>query len=671
MYKKSLISLLVAPAIATPLAIAPAIVFAQSATSVAQIEEAVVFGRATQQIGSADAASEGTVGGADLAIRPLLNVAELLEAVPGMVAVQHSGSGKANQYFMRGFNLDHGTDFTNYIDDMPINFRSHGHGQGYLDVNGLIPEIVDRIDYRKGTYRADSGDFSMAGASYMHSIDTLDESFVSVEAGSYNWQRYAMGGTIDLGDGTLTGIAQIKGYDGPWELEEDLDHKSLWTKYVEDTSYGVLRVSLSGYSAEWKPTEQIPESAIGTAVCEDAFCSLDASAVGSTDRWISTMQLDSDLWHTSLYAQYYDWEMTSNPTYNEQINQFDKRWTIGGKLERNYEIVGNDALTATVGSEFRYDDMSRVGVEYYENGEFYADNRSNAIKEGSLGIFGELNIAVTDKLRLIPGLRAEHYDFDVVALNSLSSEGSDSDSIVLPKFAAAYSFTDNIESYANWGYGFHSNDARGVVDEIDPVEGLVRGEGYEFGLRYERAGLNLSATAWWLNLDSELSFVGDSGSVEPKGASERDGIEFVGFWAPYDWLAVDAVYTISDARYANPAEADDKYVEGAVEDSGQVGVTINYGQWDISSRLRYLGEYALTADNAERADSVSTLNLRAARAFGALSIYGEVVNLTDDDGKDIVYYYETTVAGLGFDEGRVSRAKEPRTFRVGFRYNFQ
>lgn len=229
------------------------------------LEEVVVFGRAEQLIGTAGAASEGAVAGDDLLVRPMLRVADLLEAVPGMIAAQHSGSGKANQYFLRGFNLDHGTDFTTYIDDVPWNLRTHGHGQGYLDVNGLIPEIVERIDYRKGTYRALSGDFSMAGSGHMTSIKELSDPFIALETGSYGWGRAAGGGTIDLGDGQLTLIGQYKTYDGPWELPENLKHESLWGKYSEATDYGTWAVSLSGYSATWHPTEQTPESAFGTA----------------------------------------------------------------------------------------------------------------------------------------------------------------------------------------------------------------------------------------------------------------------------------------------------------------------------------------------------------------------------------------------------------------------
>src|SRR5690606_38349009 len=355
------------------------------------VEEVIVFGRGTQLIGGAEAASEGSVGGADLLVRPMLRTAELLEAVPGMVAVQHSGSGKANQYFLRGFNLDHGTDFTTYVDGVPWNFRSHGHGQGYLDVNGLLPEVVNRIDYRKGPYRADVGDFSMAGASFITTIDRFDAPYAAVESGEYGWQRLAGGGSIELDGATLTGFGEYKNYDGPWALKEDLEHVSIWGKYLKETSFGQLSFTLSGYEAEWRPTEQIPERAIGTAVCPDAFCALDPTAEGNTSRWIGGVQLEGDSWRAAGYLQYYDWHMQSNPTYDFQINQFDKRTTPGGRYDRT--VVERSNVTLDVGAEFRYDDIGPVGLDEYDAGQFVANIASNDIEETSLGVYAEASFS--------------------------------------------------------------------------------------------------------------------------------------------------------------------------------------------------------------------------------------------------------------------------------------
>jgi len=643
------------------------------------LEEVVVFGRALELLGTADAASEGTVAGSDLAVRPLLRTAELLEAVPGLVAVQHSGSGKANQYFLRGFNLDHGTDFTTIVDGVPWNLRSHGHGQGYLDVNGLLPEAIDRIDYRKGTYRADVGDFAMAGSAFITTIDRLERPFLSLEAGEYGWNRLAGGGTRELaGDALLTGIAEVKTYDGPWQLDEDLEHASVWGKYLRPTDTGTLAFTLWGYEAEWRPSEQIPERAIGTAVCPDAFCALDPTATGETSRWIGGVQFDGRDWRASGYLQYYDWQMLSNPTYDFQINQFDRRWTAGGRAER--VVLDRSSVEVTAGAEFRHDDISKVGLDHTDGGVFVENVSSNSIVETSVGAFVEASWFPTDRLRLLTGLRGDLYDFDADALTPGSFEGDETDSRVSPKLGVAYAMSDAVELYGNWGRGFHSNDARGVVNEDEPVPGLVKGTGYEGGARFEIGSLRLTAAYWWLELDSELLFVGDSNSVEPKGASKRRGYELTAFWQPLDWLGIDAVYTGSRARFVDNPEG--RYIDGAIENAGQLGITAVRDRWEASLRVRHLGEYPLLPDNSIRADSETSVNVRGAYRVGRATIYGEVLNLFDADGKDIVYYYEAYVPGVdppgltsedidcSVVNCRMSRAEEPRTLRIGVKYAF-
>jgi outer membrane receptor protein involved in Fe transport len=661
--------------VVSPLLSIPAAVAAQASPTTDELEEVVVFGRAEQQIGEASAASEGVVGGADLSVRPLLRVAELLEAVPGMIAAQHSGSGKANQYFLRGFQLDHGTDFTTYIDGMPWNFRTHGHGQGYLDVNGLIPEVVNRIEYRKGPYRADIGDFALAGASFMSTIDRLEAPFVSVEGGQYNWGRIAGGGTTDFAGGELTAIGQWKTYDGPWELQEDLKHYAVWSKYVRPTSFGTLKLSLSGYRATWHPTEQMPELSFGTSACEDEFCALDPSAFGKTLRWIGTAQLLADSWTASGYAQYYDWHMLSDPTYDYQINQFDRRWTIGGRYEnRMFRIP---TLEINIGVETRYDRMEKVGFDHTDGGVFVENIIDNSVREGSIAAYTEATWKPVDPLRLMAGLRADAYDFDV-GLNAGAGQdtqsGDASDQLVSPKFAAAYRVMDHLEIYANWGRGFHSNDARGVINEDTPVPGLVKGTGYEGGLRFEKGNFNITLTQWWLDLSSELIFVGDSNAVEPKGGAKRRGYEIVSFWRPAPWLGLDVVYTKSRARYKEDQGTGAFHVEGGVENAGEFGASAVKGNWELSTRVRFLGPYPLEPSNTQRADSETMVNLRVAYKPGNFTLYGELLNVFDSHGKDIEYYYPTFVPGVSAPgtqmDAFLSRAAEPRTVRLGVKYSF-
>lgn len=653
-----------------------------------ELEEVVVFGRGERQIGVAAASSEGVVAGADLSVRPMLRVAELLEAVPGMIAAQHSGSGKANQYFLRGFQLDHGTDFTTYIDGMPWNFRTHGHGQGYLDVNGLIPEVIDRIEYRKGPYRADLGDFSLAGASFMSTVERLPKPFIAVEGGQYDWGRVAGGGTTALGDGELTAIGQWKTYDGPWELPEKLQHFSMWSKYAQSTGLGMLNVTLSAYRATWRPTEQSPDASVGTSACEDVFCSLDPSAFGKTLRLISTAQLAAEHWQASAYAQFYDWHMLSDPTYDYQIDQFDRRWTVGGRYEN--KLLRGEKFELTLGGDVRFDHIDKVGFDHTDAGAFVENISNNSVREGSVAVFSEATLHPTDRLRLMAGLRADAYDFKV-GLNAGAgpdtASGSDSDQKVSPKLAAAYTLNDNVEVYANWGRGFHSNDARGVVNDVTPVPGLVGGEGYEGGMRFEVGTFNITATYWWLNLSSELIFVGDANAVEPKTGARRRGYELVAFWKPLPWLGLDAVYTHSRARYKEAQEDPDfdagdpqlalltgRFVEGGVESAGEFGASAVKGRWEASTRLRYLGPYPLVPSGTQRAGSEAMLNFRLAYKPGNFTVYGELLNVFDANGKDIQYYYPSFIPGItpvGTQQAtRLSRAEEPRTVRLGVKYSF-
>lgn len=650
---------------------------AESHRSDKSLEEMTVFGRATDLVGIAGSASEGSVGGADLLVRPMLKVAELLEAMPGMVAVQHSGSGKANQYFLRGFNLDHGTDYTVSVDAVPWNLRSHGHGQGYLDVNGLIPETVKQVNYRKGPYYAALGDFSLAGSSSIETIDRLEHSFISTELGEYGWARLAAGHSLSVGAGELSVIGESKTYDGPWEQEEGLEHVSLWSKYLIDTRFGQAEFTLSVYDAKWQPTEQIPERAIGSAVCEDEYCALDDSAKGQTSRWILGSKLHGDDWQAGFYAQYYDWKMESNPTYDFQIQQFDKRQTLGGYA--NKMIVEGHHIKLTVGGDFRYDDISPVGLNQHNKGQFVAEISSNDIKESAIGSYVDLAWHANEQLRVLVGLRGDYYYFDATANNAGAFDGEESDSQISPKLGLAYAANEWLEWYGNWGKGFHSNDARGVVNKADTVPGLSEGTGHEFGGRANIGDVQLTASYWWLDQDSELIFVGDSNSVEPKGGSERDGYELTLFWQPFDGVGIDAVYAHSDARYNNNAEG--KYVENAIEEAAQLGISVTRAAWEVSARLRYLGAYALTADNGHRSKPLTTVNIRGAYHWQKITLYAEMINLLDNDGKDISYYYPAYVEGLDAGSSSddvdcaavdctMSRATEPRTLRVGMRYNF-
>jgi outer membrane receptor protein involved in Fe transport len=297
------------------------------------------------------------------------------------------------------------------------------------------------------------------------------------------------------------------------------------------------------------------------------------------------------------------------------------------------------------------------------------------VKEGSIAPYVEASWTALDSLRLFAGARADFYTFEVMSRQEGFADGDASDQIFSPKLGIAYAVHSKLELYGNWGRGFHSNDARGVAAPLpgnDPVQGLIRGEGQELGARVQLGDLSLTATYWWLDVGSELKFVGDSNSVEPSTPSKRRGYELVGFWRPLPWFAVDAVWTGSRARALESPGAE--FLPGAIENAGELGISAIRKQWEASVRVRHLGSYPLIEDDSLRADAETIVNVRGAWKARRLTAYAEVLNVFDDHGKDIVYFYEAHVPGLDPEgeqtEGRISRAVEPRTLRVGLRYDF-
>jgi outer membrane receptor protein involved in Fe transport len=519
----------------------------------------------------------------------------------------------------------------------------------------------------------------------MHTIDRLDRPFVAVEGGGYGWGRLAGGGSTALGGGELTAIAQWKTYDGPWQLPENLQHGSLWAKYRAPTAAGELVATISGYHAAWHPTEQAPEASIGTAACPDAYCALDRTAVGLTDRWIATLQLLRDRSEASAWLQHYDWHMLSNPTYDYQIDQFDRRWSGGGRYEST--LLQSASISLKVGGELRHDDIGRVGFDHTVGGVFAEARSANSVRESSAALYAEGSWNPIEPLRLLAGLRADGYRFDVQALNAQSAAGTRDDHQFSPKLGVAWKLLPRVELYGNWGKGFHSNDARGVVNTTTPVPGLVPGTGYEAGARYEYGSFRLSGALWWLDVASELIFVGDSNAVEPKGGASRHGYEIVAFWKPVDGVGIDLVYTGSQARYndlqqdpdydaASPllAALQGRHVEGSVQSAGELGVSAVRGRWEASARLRYLGAYPLVPSGTKTAPAETMINLRGAWKPGRYTMYAELLNVLNEHGNDIMYYYSSFVPGVsppGTEMAtRLSRAEEPRTLRFGIKIDF-
>jgi outer membrane receptor protein involved in Fe transport len=510
----------------------------------------------------------------------------------------------------------------------------------------------------------------------MSSVSRFAAPWISAEAGSFGWYRAAAGGTVSAPgtDGMLTLVGQFKVYDGPWQEPERLRHYSAFAKYSSETGLGRFGLAVHGYHGTWQPTEQIPERAIGTAICHDVFCSPDPSARGRTDRVVVGATLDGDVWQGSLSAQFYNWRMSSNPTYanadgsSAQIEQFDRRWVMEGALSRRWNLV--QWLDLSLGTQLRYDAIGNVGVFHTEAGRFVQSLGAYRVNEGSAAGYGEVTLRPVEGLRAILGLRGDHYWYNVRARDAAAAAigaGAGHSGLVSPKLAIAWAPLHDLEFYFNWGRGFHSNDVRGAVNRATPVPVLVRGTGKELGVRLQRGSLSLTVTYFWLDVGSELRFVGDSNAVEPTGASRRRGYEIVAFWRPAPWLALDVNYTASHSRYDNGDR-----IPNAFENAASAGASIVLDPWSASLRVRHLGPYPLIEDNSVRDSGSTVVNMRGARKFGGLEIYGELLNLFDSRDKDMAYFYESYLPAIDAapTQGRISRVVEPRTLRVGAKFSF-
>jgi hypothetical protein len=658
-----------------------------------RLDPFLVPGRATDLIGTASSASQGIVGAAELEARPFLRRGELLEVVPGVVITQHTGGGKANQYFLRGFNLDHGTDFAVSVDGMPVNLRSHAHGQGYADLNFLIPELVRQVDYSKGPFFAEVGDFSAAGAAEFRQFDRLPSGFMHFTLGGNRFARFVAGATQPgQGNDATTGAVEYARDDGPWRVGEDLGRLNGFLRHRWARGTGDYRFTAMAYRSTWRATDQIPRRAVAAGAL-DRFASLDDSNGGTSSR--ASLSFDA-AWRgagattrLNAYAIHYRLNLYSNFTYNlddpvngDQFNQRDRRVVLGGSLVRAWSAQpGGRRSETTAGLQLRGDLIGELGLHRTARRSRLATVRDDEVDELSAGGFVQNETRWSESVRSEAGLRVDGYRFDVTSDDSRNS-GRASDAIVSPKLGVVLGPWAQTEVYANVGFGFHSNDARGTTIRVDPADGvtpaepvtpLVRSRGAEIGVRTAVVrGLVSSLTMWALELDSELVFVGDAGGTEPTGRTRRHGVEWANFWRPRSWLALDADVALTHARYRDDAGSGTR-IANSIGRVVTAGVSLGRESGVFGGlRWRYFGEQPLSEDNTLRAPSSSTFNARLGWRAQAWEFSADVLNVLDRANNDIAYAYASRLPGEppeGTDDVHFHPA-EPRTLRVTVTWRF-
>lgn len=669
-----------------------------SNTNEEPIETIIVEGRQTNLIGEAISASEGLVGQQEISIRPLLRTGEVLELVPGMVVTQHSGTGKANQYFLRGFNLDHGTDFSTFVDGMPVNMRSHGHGQGYTDLNFLIPETVERLSYKKGSYYADVGDFSGAGHAAFSTFKKVEQGQVELTLGEDNYHRFVVLNDAEIAGGDTLYAFSHTGYDGPWtDINEDLDKTNALLKQTYELEDGFISATFMAYDNTWNSADQIPGRAVESGLI-DEFGSIDTSVGGESSRYSLSVDWQQGQWQANVYTINYDMTLWSNFTYllddtldGDQFEQVDDRTIWGGSLSYTLDEIklsNGMPMNNVVGVELRNDDVAEVGLFRTNTRQRLGTIRQDSVDEFSVGAYWQNSIDWNEQIRTVIGLRHDYYDFEVRDLASTNingialaaNNGTSDDSQTSLKANVIYSINDTWEGYLSYGQGFHSNDARGTTITIDPLTGesidsvdpLVRSKGYELGLRgYVNDLFNVSAALWQLDLDSELLFVGDAGNTEASDASERQGLELTAYYYLNESMSVDLEYAYTDAKFAGNPEGGN-LIPGAPKHVVQTGLNVEIDEsWFGSLRLRYFGKRPLIEDGSVYSDASFISNLRVGYRDGPLTYKVDVLNLTNSNDHDIDYFYESQLASeMNPVEDVHYHAFEPRTIRLSVNYQF-
>ena len=648
--------------------------------------------------GLAIAGSEGVVSGQRLAAVPLQRPGEVLEMVPGLIVTQHAGDGKANQYFLRGFNLDHGTDFATWVAGIPVNMPTHAHGQGYTDLNFLIPELVDRIRYRKGPYFADEGDFSSVGVARIDYLRKIDGTLAQITAGQNRYGRALLAGSPEVGTGNLLYAVELFTNDGPWEIPENYRKYNGVLRYSQGSRDDGFSVTGMAYRGDWTSTDQVAKRAIDSGYI-NRFGTLDPTTGGETYRYslsgdwarrgtdsqslanVWWLKSGLDLWSNFQYCLN-DFAANGNCDTGDQFKQAERRQAGGFTASHAiFDRWGGLDVENSFGILGRIDRIRAVGLYNTAHRTTWNIVREDRVTQRNLSLWAQNETRWTSWFRTVAGLRGEAYDFTVDA-SLPDNSGKASDQMLTPKFSMIFGPWRKSEFYLNYGQGFHSNDARGTTIRVDPADGvtpvdrvqpLVRTTGYEAGVRSEPlAGWQTTLALWQLQSDSELLFVGDAGTTEASRPSRRYGVEWNNLYLPTSWLAFDADLAWSHAQFTDGDPAG-KYIPGAVQTTANVGLTIDQlGPWFGALRWRYFGPRPLVEDNSVRSASSSLTNLRVGyRLSPKTQVSIDVFNLFDNDVNDIEYWYDSQLpneTAPAFD--RHIHPAEPRTFRLTFAHRF-
>jgi opacity protein-like surface antigen/outer membrane receptor protein involved in Fe transport len=593
-------------------------------------------------------ASSMTVSGQDLNARPISRPGEILEAAPGLMTVMHADAGKANQYYLRGWNLDHGTDLATFWDDVPINLPTHAHGQGYTDMNWLIPETVSGLEVRKGPYWADVGDFENAGNLHISVLDSVPRNIESVTIGSFGYERYLTLGSTKAGPGTLLYAGEFTGYDGPWTNSDDMKKFSGLLRYSQGTATDGFSLTGMAYTNTWNSTDQVALRAYTTGQM-GLYGELAPTDGGDTARFSLSgrvaQTVDDGSWKANAYLVKYTMDLwnnytwdTADPIFGDQFHQYDNRVYGGGGASRTFNGTFAGLPTETVlGVQTRYDDIT-TALNYSDQRQLLAPYIYDRVNEGNAAIYAENTVHWTSWLRTVAGWRGDYYAASVNSMLQPANSGHSQEAIGSPKFRMVVGPFAKTEFFFGAGMGYHSNDARSVtVTQVpgDPTtaEGstpfLVRSSGAEVGVRTKAVpNLDSSVSLFEIHQDSELFFDGDTGDTVAGLPSQRTGVEFTNDYRPASWAHIDADLALTRARFlgydatqaalyqsltgypqAQIGNAPGNYVYNAPWMVASAGLTLGeQSGWFSALRWRYISSRPLTEDGVFQSPPFNVIN---------------------------------------------------------------
>lgn len=668
------------------------------------------------------AASAGDVSQEDLASQPLLRPGAVLENVPGLIVTQHSGEGKANQYFLRAFNLDHGTDLATELDDMPVNMPTHAHGQGYTDLNFLIPELVSDLHFKKGPYYADEGDFATAGAVRMDLANAIPDS-ATLGYGQDGYRRGLLMGSIGLGSGTLLGAGEVYHNDGPFDHPDDYNKLNGVLRYSYGSGSDYFTITAMAYSGRWNATDQVPERAIESGII-DRFGSLNPTDGGNSSRsslsFNRIKRTDSDQLQFSAYVIRYKLDLWStftyylqDPRYGDQMQQHDDRVVYGFHGSKTwFASLGGLSMSNLLGVQARVDDIRGVGIDHTFERQYLSTRQNASVLEANGAVYFENTTQWLPQLRTVVGLREDWFSFHVKdkMLNADGSCNLESDplgcntggvraSIFSPKLGIMLGPWGTTTYFITLADGYHSNDARGVTrsgenPDVQPVTPLTRATSAEIGVAADPlAAWHTTLDVFLLKLKSELVFDGDAGVTSPSGATTRTGIEWGNTFRINPWVHADLNAAFSRARFDQNTPPDDlgcglaspsypctqtiaitgRYIPNSPTSVIDVGLTAQHPSgWFGSLRMRHFGESPLVEDNSARSPTYTTFDLQLGYQQRGKWLFAlDAFNVFNSHWNDIEYYYVSRLQNEPAPRPDfVIHPGVPRTTRARFQYFF-